>query len=234
MSSQIHQELLRESELFRGLSEREYPDLLESGRKKKAEDGSFYFMEGDPASSIFVLLEGRVKLLQVTPEGQQVIFGYASIGDVFGIIAASDDNFYPVSAQAVGDCLALYWDKSTINRLIRELPVISENINRILLKKIQDYQNRIRESSTQRVERRIARTLLRLAQQTGKKVKEGVLIDLPLTRQDLAEMTGTTLFTVSRTLKAWESRGLVLSKREKVIVRYPHGLVTIAEDFQRD
>jgi len=190
-------------------------------------------MEGDPASSVYLLVKGSVKLLQVTLEGQQVIHGYACAGEGFGLVAAFDGNNYPVSAQAVGDCLALSWDNLLLNRMMQESSRLAININRILVQKIQEYQNRIREFATQRVERRIARTLLRLAQQTGRKVKEGVLIDLPLTRQDLAEMSGTTLFTVSRTLKAWEGKGLVLSKREQVIIRYPHGLVIIAEDFQK-
>jgi CRP-like cAMP-binding protein len=96
---------------------------------------------------------------------------------------------------------------------------------------VRDFQDRVRELSTERVERRIARALIRLVRQAGKKVQEGVLIDLPLSRQDLAEMSGTTLFTVSRTLSQWESKGLIQSGRERVVVRNPHGLVSIAEDL---
>ncbi|MHB8818430.1 MAG: helix-turn-helix domain-containing protein, partial [Bellilinea sp.] len=77
----------------------------------------------------------------------------------------------------------------------------------------------------------LARTLLRRASQAGKKTDDGVLIDLALTRQDLAEMTGTTLYTVSRILSQWETQGLVRSGRERVTIRFPHGLVAIAEDL---
>jgi CRP-like cAMP-binding protein len=89
----------------------------------------------------------------------------------------------------------------------------------------------VRELSTQRVERRIARTILRLARQSGRKIEQGVLVDLPLSRQDIAEMTGTTLYTVSRVLSDWEDRGLVQSERQQVIITYPHGLVSLAEDI---
>ena len=95
----------------------------------------------------------------------------------------------------------------------------------------QDIQERYRQLATERVERRLARTLIRLAAQAGKKIPDGVLIDLTLTRQDLAEMSGTTLFTVSRILSAWEDKGLVLLGRERVVIRFPHGLVIIAEDL---
>ncbi len=97
--------------------------------------------------------------------------------------------------------------------------------------RMQEMQDRVRELSTERVERRIANTLLRLANQTGVKSPAGVLINVALTRQDIAEMTGTTLYTVSRTLSRWEQEGIIESRRERVIIRSPHGLVMIAEDL---
>jgi CRP-like cAMP-binding protein len=84
---------------------------------------------------------------------------------------------------------------------------------------------------TERVERRIARALLRLAHHAGRRVETGVEIDFPLSRQDLAQMTGTTLFTVSRTLSAWQGDGLILTRRRRVTIRQPHRLVRIAEDL---
>ena len=83
--------------------------------------------------------------------------------------------------------------------------------------------------STQQVERRVAHALLRLARQAGRKVEQGVEIDFPISRQDIAEMTGTTLHTVSRTLSAWESQGLIESGRQRVVLRDPHRLFTLAE-----
>lgn len=188
-------------------------------------------MEGDPANRLLLLLEGKVKLSQVTLDGQQVIMGYIRPGQDFGVIAVLEEVDYPVSAEAVVDCLALSWEQADMQRLMDETPRLARNALRSVSIHMREFQSRIRELSTQRVERRIARTLLRLAQQTGRKVEDGVLIDLPLTRQDLAEMTGATLFTVSRTLKRWEKLGLVRSKRAQVVIRFPHGLVRIAEDF---
>jgi len=116
--------------------------------------------------------------------------------------------------------------------LVRQMPQLALNAIQFMAQHLQEFQDRYRELATQRVERRLARTILRLASQTGRKVEEGVLIDMPLTRQDLAEMSGTTLYTVSRTLSKWETDGLIISGREKVIIRFPHGLVAIAEDLQ--
>jgi cAMP-binding proteins - catabolite gene activator and regulatory subunit of cAMP-dependent protein kinases len=84
---------------------------------------------------------------------------------------------------------------------------------------------------TERVERRVARALLRLVQEAGRRVDAGVEIDFPVSRQDIAEMTGTTLYTVSRLLSSWEERGIVRSGRQRIILTTPHALVALAEDL---
>jgi CRP-like cAMP-binding protein len=97
--------------------------------------------------------------------------------------------------------------------------------------RLQELQDRLREMSTERVERRIARALLRLVSKLGRKAETGVLIDLPLSRQDLANMTGTTLYTVSRILSRWDEEGIIESGRDKVVIKHPPRLVAIAEDL---
>ena len=223
--------LLRNSSIFRGLGDADLNVVLRSSHTSHLKDGSFFFLEGSPAVKAYVLLAGKVKLFQVTADGQQVILGYLVPGRVYGIIAILKEVIYPVSAQAVGQCSAIYWEQDTLNRLIERYPRIALNAMRIMAGQIREFQNTVRDLSTKRVEQRIARAILRLARQSGRKVESGVLIDLPLSRQDLAEMTGTTLYTVSRVLTEWENQGLVQSKRRQVTILYPHGLVRIAEDL---
>ncbi|MEA3349959.1 MAG: Crp/Fnr family transcriptional regulator, partial [Chloroflexota bacterium] len=209
----------------------ELNNVAQAANTRKRENGSFYFFQEDPAKRIYVLLQGKVRLTQSTPEGQQIILDYVNLGESFGVVAFLSETYYPVSAQAVGNCQALVWDEAALNRLVERWPRIALNALRILANHTRDFQDKIRELSTERVERRIARAVLRLAQQTGRKIETGVLVDLAITRQDLAEMTGTTRYTVSRTLQQWEKQGLILAKREQIIIRYPHGLVSIAEDL---
>ncbi len=223
--------ILKTAGLFQGLDAQALEQAQLLSRRVSRKDEAFFFMEGDPATHTLILAEGRVKLSQVSPDGQQVLMGYIGPGREFGIISAVRKIEYPVSAQAVGDSAALSWGREQIAGLIDRYPLIRDNAMQIMARQIGEFQSRIRELSTQRVERRVARTLLRLAQQSGVKTKEGVLINLPLSRQDLGEMTGATVFTVSRILKQWEQQGLVISGREKVIIAHPHGLVRIAEDF---
>jgi CRP/FNR family transcriptional regulator, nitrogen oxide reductase regulator len=225
------QEMVSQTMLFRELPPAQVQRVLRQASQHSRPDSAFFFMEGDPAVKSFAVISGKVRLSQVTPDGQQVILGYIGAGREFGIVATLGEITYPVSAQAVGETSVLVWDSQALNQLMLEIPQITRNALYIMARQIREFQARIRELSTQRVERRIARTLLRLAQQSGRRTDEGVLIDLPLTRQDLAEMSGTTLYTVSRTLSQWEALGWVVSGRERVVITRPHDLVNLAEDL---
>jgi CRP-like cAMP-binding protein len=224
-------QLLARSRLFEGLRATELDSVIPLARRRWVEGDAFFFHQGDPATTLYVLIEGRIRLTQVTSEGHQVLLRFVGAGQVFGGIAVLGDRTYPVSAQAVDDCLALAWAGETVYGLMERQPRIALNALRLLTERVQELQDRCRELATERVERRVARALLRLARHAGQKVESGVLIDLPLSRQDVAEMTGTTLYTVSRILSRWEQQGLVEAGRERVLIRHPHGLVIIAEDL---
>jgi CRP/FNR family transcriptional regulator, nitrogen oxide reductase regulator len=95
--------------------------------------------------------------------------------------------------------------------------------------RLQDAQARLRELATEEVERRVAHTVLRLGSQSGKKEAGGIRIDFPVSKQDIAEMTGTTLHTVSRILSAWQAAGLIEGGRQKLLLRDPHRLLLIGD-----
>lgn len=224
-------EIIRQTVLFRGLNPAQVQQVLAAARLVACREGAFFFSEGDEARSSYALVSGQVRLSQVSVEGQQVLMGYIGPGREFGIIAALGELAYPVSAQAVSDSQALVWDSQKLNELLDAMPAITRNALFIMARQIKEFQSRIRELSTQRVERRIARTLVRLAQQAGRQTAEGVQIELPVTRQDLGEMSGTTLYTASRTLSQWETQGLVLCGRERVVIRDLTALAQFADDL---
>jgi CRP-like cAMP-binding protein len=119
--------------------------------------------------------------------------------------------------------------------MMQTRPYLNFGVMKLMADYIQEMQTRYRELATERVERRLALTLLRLASQIGKRVQENdPSIELPLTRQDLAEASGSTMFTVSRTLAEWERQGLVETGRGRVLIRNPHGLVKIAEGVESE
>lgn len=223
--------LLTKIELFHGLSDRDLETIYAESRELSFDADSFLFHQDDPAERIFILISGRVKLYQLADDGQQVMMHVMTPGMMFAAISLVKGALYPVSAEAAQTSRVIYWSQATLLALIEQFPQMALNAMKVLAGHVREFQNRYRELATERVERRLARTVLRLTSQTGRKIEEGVLLDLPLTRQDLAEMSGTTLFTVSRILTQWESQGLVLAGRERLVVRFPHGLVRIAEDL---
>ncbi|MFN8471467.1 MAG: Crp/Fnr family transcriptional regulator [Anaerolineae bacterium] len=220
-----------ELSLFSGLSPAEEADIREHSRRRAVERGAFIVRQGDPATSIFYLDAGRAKLSQVTPEGQEVTFLYLGPGDTFGAIAITPGTVYPVSVEAVEPCTVLVWDRDAMQQVMAKNGRLAVNLTTILTTMVRQLQDQVRELATERAERRIARALTRLARQMGRRVENGVLIDMPLSRQDLAELTGTTLYTVSRVLSQWEQQGIVESGRERILLRVPHRLVLIAEDI---
>lgn len=224
-------ELLEKIGLFAGLTEMELQAVVREAGDLKFEEGSFLFYQDDPAERIFVLKSGRIKLYQLSTDGQQVLMRVMTPGMMFAAISLVEGALYPVSAEAAEDSEVLYWSQQTLLRLLERYPVLALNAIKVLAGHVREFQDRYRELATERVERRIARAVLRLASQTGVKTDEGILLNLPLSRQDLAEMSGTTLFTVSRTLSQWEEKGLVTAGRERLLIRFPHGLVSIAEDL---
>jgi CRP-like cAMP-binding protein len=192
---------------------------------------AFYFHEGDKAEEFFVLTSGRVKLAQLTPEGHQVMLRLIAPGDAFGGDGAFGDPTYPTSAQTVEPSAALTWGASTMRHLFETEPRVTLNAVRFVADRLHDLQRRYRQLMTERVERRVARTLLRLVHDAGRQVDAGIEIDFPVSRQDIAEMTGTTLYTVSRLMSAWEERGIVRGGRQHIVLTKPQALVAIAEDL---
>jgi CRP-like cAMP-binding protein len=216
--------------LFEGLSLDTLAQIVSLSYPKEASAGEFFFNEGEQADEFLVLMAGRVKLTQLTPDGQQIVLRLIGPGDAFGGVGAFGDPIYPISAEAVDTASALAWNSVTMRQLL-ETQNIALNALRFVASRLHDLQRLYRQAMTERVERRVARALLRLVHEAGRRVDQGIEIDFPISRQDIAEMTGTTLFTVSRLLSAWEERGIVKSGRQRIVLTNPHGLVAIAEDI---
>jgi CRP-like cAMP-binding protein len=220
--------------MFHGLDAAGLDAVTIAARSRRVATGELLLRQDEPADRFYVVTEGRLRLTQVTAEGHQVIMGFVGPGGGLGIIAVLGRIDYPVSAEAVEDSELLGWDGEAFGELTLSHPQLAVNGMRLVAGRFRVVMDQLRELSTERVERRIARALLRLAAQAGRRTEQGILIDMPLSRQDLAEMTGTTVFTVSRTLKAWEGLGIVRLGRKEVCICEPHALTVIAEDLAED
>lgn len=225
----IHRSLIRDLAIFRSMADDELDAILATASVRRLPEGTPVFRQGAMAAEFFALLHGRLKVMQTTQDGQQVVVRHVNPGEIFGIAKAMGRTDYPATASAIVDSLTLAWPSSQWDAFIARSPALAANALGMVGQRLQDAHTRIRELSTEEVERRVAHALLRLARQGGHKTEDGVLIDFPVTRQDIAEMTGTTLHTVSRVMSAWETRGLVASGRKRVTLRDPHRLFMVAE-----
>ncbi len=122
-------------------------------------------------------------------------------------------------------CKALVWEYQRLQSLLNQYPQIRKNISRILAGRLQELEERFREVATEKVAKRLALTLLRLLKSVGKPSKDGVQVSL--TREELAQMTGTTLFTISRVLSKWSAEGFVQPLRQAVVVHDPERLESV-------
>jgi CRP-like cAMP-binding protein len=217
--------------LFEGVSVDTIVRIVNLAHTKPLEAGQVYFSEGEEAATFFVLRSGRVKLTQLTPEGHQVALRLIGPGDAFGGVGAFGGTTYPVSAEAVEASVALAWTSETMRQLFESESTIALNALRVVSGRLNDLQRRYRQLMTERVERRVARALLRLVHDAGRRVDAGIEISFPVSRQDIAELTGTTLYTVSRLLSSWEEQGIVQSGRQHIVLLKAHALVAIAEDL---
>lgn len=215
--------------VFEGIAAADLDRIISQARSIRIARDQPVFEQEQEAHSFFLLLDGHVRVVKSTPDGQEVTVRYISPGELMGIAAALGLTTYPANAVAAVDCVVLAWPSQLWPTFATSFPSFSANTYKVVGSRLQDAHTRVVEMSTEQVEQRVAHALLKLVKQSGKKTEEGILIDFPISRQDVAEMTGTTLHTVSRLLSAWEDQGLVKSSRQRVVVIEPHRLLVIAE-----
>lgn len=227
--SLVDRSLLRSLALFHGMSDDDLNDILADATSRRYPVGSAVFEQGQAADQFYVLLHGRLRVTQVNAEGHQIIVRMVNPGDLFGIAKALRRTDYPGTAGVVAESVALAWPMEAFDRILGRHPSLAINVMQTMGQRLQEAHAKVRELSTEEVERRVAHTVLRLASQSGRKEAGGIRIDFPVSKQDIAEMTGTTLHTVSRILTAWEAVGLVEGGRQKLLVKDPHRLLLIGD-----
>ncbi len=214
---------------FRRLDRAQIREILDLASPKRFEAGATVFGEGMPAERFYLLLDGYIRVIRNTPGGEQVIALHIAAGQLFGIAAAMSFDRYPATAMCAAECLTLSWPMRLWHDFVARYDGFATESYKTVGQRVGEMNNRIVELATQQAEQRVARALLRLVNQTGRAVEGGIEIGFPITRQDVSEMTGTTLHTVSRLLSAWERDGIVAGKRKRIVVTDPHRLMLISE-----
>ncbi len=168
--------------------------------------GYAHLQPGDDSVRARAIIEGSVRIAQSGSDGAQVVIRFIGPAEMFGTVALFTDKRYPADAITLAETLEASWSEEELSGLMAGYPQIAINVIRIIGKRLQEMQDRVRELATQRAERRVAHVVLRLARQAGHNTVDCMAIKFPLRPKDLADIAGTTLRTASRILTGWRKR----------------------------
>lgn len=222
--------LIRQCPLFQGLPPEGWAEAAACARAWSGPHGAVLFREGEPAVAFGVVYAGRVKLTQRARSGAEALVRVVGEGQAFAWPGLFADGVYLASAAALEPARALVWDRRGVDELFTRFPVLAHSARHVVSRRMRELQDRWRELADDRVPERLARTLLRVVQPDGRRFEDGVFPSVPLSRREIAQLTGTTLFTVSRLFGQWERAGVLTASRERVVVADPAALRRLLPD----
>jgi CRP-like cAMP-binding protein len=228
----ITSDLLANSSLFANLSAAERGQIERRLAHRTYDRDEYLFFEGDPAEWLVYVAEGRVKMIKHSESGRETILASFGSGQIVGEVGVLVGDTYPATAQALEHTVTLNLRRAEYVDLVREHPDLAWALIAELGRRLQHAHETIRSLAVEKVERRVARVLLRMASASGERIEGGaVRITVPLSRQDIADMAGTVLETAIRTLSKFQKQGLVETTRGRLVLLQPHKLVAIAEEL---
>ncbi len=212
-------ETLKKSELFSFLKQTEMEYVSTLFEKVSFKNHKYIFMEGDPSDWFYLVAVGRVKVLKHTLAGKDIILEIMSPGDIFGGVAVLDKKPYPATAQAMESSTVIRISRPNLLKIMDEYPILKLEIAKYFSDKLRDAHETLKNIATERVERRIASLLLKLSEKIGIEENGYLKIDFSLTRQEIAEMVGTTVETCIRTMSKFQKQDMVKSSSGKILVK---------------
>ncbi len=206
----VKAKVLRQSLIFSSLNADELADLASLAIERGFMPGEFVFWDGDAPDWFYMVAEGRIKVLKHSSTGKEFIIAFFGPGEMFGEVAVFENKPYPASAQAVAETKVLGIKREALLSFLAHRPEVSLRIINVLGGRLRDAQSRLRDIAGERVEQRLASTLLMLSSKLGP--------TLPFTRQEIADMAGTTTETAIRVMSRLKDGGIIRSVRGKTII----------------
>lgn len=218
--------------LFADVTPAEFELIISAAREKRVARRETIFTEGDPVRQVTLLVSGFVKVTQTGLNGNEVILRLSGAGEIVGSYRVCTNCAHCSTAQAVQACVALSWDAGVFEKLLARIPAFRKNTVQALEERLREMEERFREVSTEKVGSRLSSELVRISDRLRRGSDTGDL-EITLSRAELAQMTGTTLFTVSRLLCHWQTLGIVKIRRESVLVENFTALAQISQEEER-
>ena len=224
--------MLAHSQLFAPLSEQQRAGIAKQLVRQQFDRDEYLFFEGDRAEWLVFVVQGQVKMIKHSESGRETILATFGPGQIVGEVGVLAGDTYPATAQALEPAVTLSLRRDEYAELVRNNPDLSWALITELGHRLQNAHETIRSMAVEKVERRVARVLLRMANTAGERLEGGaVRITVPLSRQDIADMAGTVIETAIRALSKFQKQGWIETKEGRIILLKPHQLVTIAEEL---
>ena len=203
-------EVLKRALIFSSLNESELTELSKLTIERMFEPGEFVFWEEDNPDWFYIVAEGRIKVLKHASSGKELIIAFFGPEEMFGEVAVLENKPYPASAQAAAKTRVFGIRREDFLCFLASRPQVALGIINVLSGRLRDAQGRLRDLAGERVQQRLARTLLMLSSKLGS--------TLPFTREEIADMAGTTTETAIRLMSHLKDGGIIRSGRGKIII----------------
>ena len=226
--TELLDETLRRMTIFRRLSAEDRQRLAAVARVHAFDKGAVLFNEGDASDELYTVVDGRVKIVKSTPRGTDIILEIFGPGDPVGAVAVYESRAYPATAIALEPTTCVLISRRDFFTLLEAHPTLVRGLLIGLTHRLVELTNRLTELSGGRIEARLARFFLKLAADMGRQQPDGTFIPLALSRQELADMTGTTIETSIRIMSRWGKENLIRTEKDGFLVADRMALETIA------
>ena len=210
--------ILRTTPVFQKLAPEDRRKVAEVAAVRRYKKGQIIFEQGTASDAFYTIASGRVKIFRMLPAGKDVILEVFGPGDPVGALAAYDGRPFPASAAALEDTACVAIPRQTFFRLLEEHPSLVRGLMLGLTHRLVELTNRVTELSGARIEPRFARLFLKLASEKGSPARGGIFVPLALSRQELADMTGTTIETAIRIMSRWGKQDVVRTEKDGFVV----------------
>ena len=210
--------LLKVTPVFRKLSPEDRRTVAQVATIKRYAKGDVIFEQDTPSDAFYTIASGRVKIFKMLASGKDLILEVFGTGDPLGAVAAYDGRPFPASAVALEDSACVVIPRPIFFRLLEDHPSLVRGLMLGMTLRLVELTNRLAELSGGRIEPRFARLFLKLAREMGREDRGGTFIPLALSRQELADMTGTTIETAIRIMSRWSKQDVVRTEKDGFVI----------------
>ncbi|MHB0867641.1 MAG: Crp/Fnr family transcriptional regulator [Thermoleophilia bacterium] len=220
--------VLKHSPVFQGMSDAELDEIVPLVVQRRLRKDTVIFHEHDPAAAFYLVKKGRVKIYKVAPDGREQVLAMLGDGQIFGDVPTFDGGPYPATAATMDDSELYLIRREDLLAVVRRYPEIAIKVIAVLGARLRQSLELVHDLSFKQVPHRLAGLLLKLGEEYGEQQEAGTLINLSLSRQELADIVGTSRETVTRELKKMERAGLLAIDRRHITITDREQLVAWA------